>query len=328
MSDIMGAKGKKTIKIAVAGFIAAAVTALILIFCFTNVFMLYGNDRSMTEYRSAAETDEAYYYKTDECNAFTEFVRIDKATGKITVEQLENKFENGYGETPPEPDDASGATENDYWTDENGEEFITPAAPVVLEGNTFPRRSTSLAKNRLPLLQNIMEQHSQNGKLPIQYHATETDGEIYGFCNVYSGCVGYFAGGGNIGVEKILYTSFFKYDPQYNAITELLRVEGGNAVAYDNDTLIYYKNKKYYSQNLGGKPKFICDDLAFDSGATAYSRCRYFFDNKRLVIFQQKCFMNESKDFDYIAICDMDGNKLFEHKTKHTVTYLAIKKGE
>ena len=76
----MGAKGKKALKIAVTVFIVAAITALILIFSFTNVFLLYGNDRSQAEYRSAAEADDAFYYKTDECNAFTEFVRIDKAT--------------------------------------------------------------------------------------------------------------------------------------------------------------------------------------------------------------------------------------------------------
>lgn len=323
----MGAKGKKALKIAVTVFIVAAITALILIFSFTNVFLLYGNDRSQAEYRSAAEADDAFYYKTDECNAFTEFVRIDKATGDITVQQLENEFKNGYGETPFEPYETENTTENDCWTAENGERYYVPAAPVVLDGNTFPRRSTYLAKDYFALFTKLSSIHGSEGQQPIQYHATEIGGEVYGFCNVYSGCVGYFAGGGNIGVEKIIYTSFFKYDRQYNAITELLRVDGGNAVAYDGDTLFYYKNKKYYSQNLGGEPKFICNDEAFDSGATSYSRCRYFFDGERLVIFQQKCFMRESKDYDYITICDMNGEKVFEHKTEHTVTALAIAKG-
>lgn len=329
MKDIMGANRSKAITITVSAVICAAVITLIILSFFTNVFLLYGNDRSWTEYRSAAEADDAFYYKTDQCVSFTEFVRIDKATGKITVEQLENEYENGYGETPFNPDDDNGGgNKAEPWTAENGEEFYEPNAPVVLDGNSFPRRQILLNEGYYALFNKITQIHSSDGKRPIQYHATETDGEVYGFCNVYSGAVGFFAGGGNIGVEKIIYTSFFKYSPQYNAVTELLRVEGGNAVAYDKDTLFYYKGEKYFSRNLGGEEKFLCNDEAFDKGATAYSRCRFFFDGERLVIFQQKCFMRESKDFDYIIVCNMDGEKIFEHKTEHTVTFLAIAKGE
>lgn len=322
----MGTNRAKTVKIIAAAIFAIAIIAVIVILFCTNVFLLYGNDRSMTEYRSAAETDEAYYYKTDECNLFTEFVCIDKATGKITVQQLENEFENGYGETPSEPDDTDGTTHYEEWTAENGKHFYEPTAPVVLDGNDFPHRTVFVANNYYPLLQKITEKHNPDGKVQIQYHATRINGEVYGFCNVYSGCVGFFAGGGNIGVEKIIYTSFFRYAPQYNAITELLRIDGGNAVAYDNDTLFFYKDKKYYLQNLGGEESYICDDLAFDSGFTAYSYCRFFFDDRRLVIVQKKRFSIESKDFNYIVICDMDGKKQFEHRTEHTVTALAIAK--
>lgn len=81
----MGANRSKAITITVSAVICAAVITLIILSFFTNVFLLYGNDRSWTEYRSAAEADDAFHYKTDQCVSFTEFVRIDKATGKITV---------------------------------------------------------------------------------------------------------------------------------------------------------------------------------------------------------------------------------------------------
>ena len=56
----MGANRSKAITITVSAVICAAVITLIILSFFTNVFLLYGNDRSWTEYRSAAETDDAF----------------------------------------------------------------------------------------------------------------------------------------------------------------------------------------------------------------------------------------------------------------------------
>lgn len=261
------------------------------------------NDRTTTEYYPLREDDNYYYYRAP---SRFDFIRVNKVTGKTDFYD--------------DPDDANGFlpgeayeyVERETWTRQEGDReyrYVVPAAPVVVRGqdNGHWRDSWEVSEENYPLLEKILSTYEIK---KVEYihtiFARMQDGGTYGFVNAYAFTTGALSSGGSSSVTGIIYGVFVRYDFESGQFEELLRVKGGCILAFDEDTVLYHKDKAYYTQNLGAEPQYICKDYAYDDGLTSYSYAYFYFNDKHFVIFLHKG--RERVERDYAYVLDTDGN--------------------
>ncbi len=284
---------------------------------FSGCVRLSGNDRSKTQYFKFAETSDYCYLKMGENIYYAEYLAKNKQTGEFSVLKAETKNGVSYGDIPYIEVTESDYTENEYWRAEDGESYIIPTAPTVLDGNTSPRYSIELAPEYYGLLSVLQTNYKNDSAKLIQFYATESDADgtrvAYGFCNAYRSTVGMFAGGGCIGVEEIVYSVFFSYEPESGKFTEIERYENCNIVGYTGNRVFYYKGKKYYTRAVGGEEKYICDDIAYDSGPTYYSNANFYFNEDYAVLYLCHRPSNVEHNRDRLVVCGSDGEILLTY---------------
>lgn len=238
------------------------------------------NGRTGTEYYPIQENETYCYYKTD---AYC-YIRLNKTTGET---DFYNDPERLGGLLPGVP---YVECDEERWSMESdGHEYYyaVPQAPVVLSGRDNGwREYWHVSRHNYPLLERVVSKYENGG---IAYIHTlfiqSNNGGIYGFVNAYAYTTGALPSGGSDGVSGISYGVFLKYNPADGTFDELCRVDGGCILAFDEDTVLFYKNKAYYTQNVGSAADFICNDYAYDSGLTSYSYASFFFNDTHFVIY-------------------------------------------
>ena len=169
------------------------------------------------------------------------------------------------------------------------------------------RGHVRVSRENYPILENLTKKYEINGVSFIHICILDGgDGTAYGFVNVYDHTSGALFGGGVAGVSGISYGAFINLDIATGEVQELLHVDGGCITAFDRNTVMFFKDRKYFAQNVGGESVFLLDDLAYDSGATHYSFSYTYFNDVHFVLYMHSD-MGRGK-FDYAYVFDADGN--------------------
>ncbi len=285
---------------------------LLISLCLAGVFVLTGcggceiisNDRSGVMYYAPHSDANYYYYNLGYNFSGTEYIRVNKATGESKF------FINDSGVDGFIPGVAYEPAEPDVWTREEGDvtyQYEIPALPEVAESiNNGWRGKVRVSKENYPIVGNLTEMYQKGGAEFIHIFLLDGGDYAYGFVNVYDHSTGMLFGGGVAGVSGISYGVFIKYHYSSGEAEELLKAEGGCITAFDRDTVLFFKGEKYYTQNTGGQPQYICDDLAYDKGATGYSSVYTMFNEEHFVIHMHS---DDGKSVnDYAYIIGADGN--------------------
>ncbi|MDE6691049.1 MAG: hypothetical protein K2K04_03680 [Clostridia bacterium] len=270
--------GKLMRRCLITVFIALVLT---LAFGFAGCVRSYGNDRSRAAYCAPVETEEEYVYDVSQFTYVNQTLNINKQTGEARAVVGEVKSEGDY----------------------------TVSEKQILIGNDFPgqhgRTDCKEGYEQLPVI--LTETYEKSDVKYIQYYAVEYEEEVYGFCNLYSNCAGYLAGGGQIANEYIIAGIYFKYDAESGELTEISKLNKCNIVACNTQRVVYLKNKNYYSFAAGEKEKYICADEAYDKGFTHYSFVNVFFNEEHCIIIMHHRGMNWKNDYVKIVMCDYSG---------------------
>ena len=128
-----------------------------------------------------------------------------------------------------------------------------------------------------------------------------TDGKLVGFANVYKDTIGYLSGGGNYGVEEISRGILFEYLPETDTFTETKRFDGCNVVAYNGTTVLYWRDRNYYSYDLNSQTEsFLVEDKAYDKGIQHQSYTNIFTNTEYTAIFITKSKFSKETRFAYL----------------------------
>lgn len=160
-------------------------------------------------------------------------------------------------------------------------------------GGTAPRYSIEIKEEYESIKDDIMSLNTLGEASVIRTQGYLVDDYIYGICNVYSDTVGYLSGGGNYAEEEIAYSIYYKYDYINDVMETICKLDKSTMVAYNDDYVVYWKNKKFYSYNIETQEaKELCDHLSYDSGLQHQSGTYVYFNNN-YVIFE----MRKAKSF-------------------------------
>lgn len=286
--------------------------AAVILLCLAGMFALTGcggcdmnfNDRSAVMYYAPHSDENFYYYNLSSTYSGNEYIRVDKVTGESGF------FFNDSGVDGFIPNVPFEATEPEVWEREEGDvtyQHEVPDPPVIVDGiNNGWRGRVRVSKENYPIVTNLTNKYQTKGVEFIHINLLDGEGFAYGFVNVYDHSTGMLFSGGVAGVSGISCGVFIKYDYSTGEVQELLRIEGGCIMAFDCDTVLFFKGEKYYSQNMGEQPRYVCDDLAYDRGATSYSFVNTLFNGQHFVLYMHS---DDGKNVnDYAYIIGADGN--------------------
>lgn len=138
-----------------------------------------------------------------------------------------------------------------------------------------------------------------------------SDGKLFGFVNVYYDTVGYLSGGGNYGIEEISHGIIFEYTPETDEFTQIKRFDGCNIVAYNDNTVLYWKSRKYYSYDLtADRENFLIEDKAYDAGIQHQSYTVIYTNSKYTALLMTKAEF--TKNVSYFYLFDYSAGELNE----------------
>ena len=137
-----------------------------------------------------------------------------------------------------------------------------------------------------------------------------TDGILTGFVQVYNDTSGIY---GNYAIEKISHSIAFSYNADTDEFSVVRKFDGVVIVAFSDSTVIYWKDKAYYSYNLTtNEEKYLVEDKAYDSGLNQTSTPAVFSNEEICVLHLRKGKMRE--DIEYMYIFNFKTNEFFELK--------------
>ena len=141
------------------------------------------------------------------------------------------------------------------------------------------------------------------------YALKADDGTAYGFCNVYTSSTGFLSGGGQIDVKKIDRGILFTYSPETDTLTVLDEIKKGCVVAFNQTRCIYFYDRSYYCKEIGKEDAIkLCEDGAYDTGATHYSYANFYFNENYCVFKFHRSYDN--KELDDFLLFSMNGENL------------------
>ena len=145
------------------------------------------------------------------------------------------------------------------------------------------------------------------------YALKADDGSAYGFCNLYSSTTGFFAGGGQCDVKKIVKSVLFAYSPETDELKILDEMDKCCVVAFNGTHYVYFYERDYYLQEIEKSTAIkLCADGAYDTGLTNYSYAEFCF-NKEYCIFKfHRGYSNYKREYDDFLLYRMNGEKLAE----------------
>lgn len=154
-----------------------------------------------------------------------------------------------------------------------------------LDGGTAPLYLIHAPQGYEGVEPHIKAMRLENKSSVVDARGYIESGTLYGFVNVYKDTIGYLSGGGNYGVEEISRGIIFSYEPDTDVFTVMERMDGCNIVAFYNGTVLYWKNRKYYSYDLVGKQaNFLTEDKSYDTGLQHQSYT-YIYTNRKYTAF-------------------------------------------
>lgn len=147
---------------------------------------------------------------------------------------------------------------------------------------------------------------------------TEDDSPVYafgywqgemlvGFAQVYDGyarsCSGY-------DLANLDHSLLFTYDSITDTFIVKKEIAGVAIVAFSGDTVIYWKERAYYSYDWQtGQEVYLIEDKAFDSGPTNYAS-PYVYYNEEMCVFH--LIKDEGKGKVFYYVFDFATNEFFE----------------
>ncbi len=182
---------------------------------------------------------------------------------------------------------------------------------AVLYGGTAPRYTIVTPSDYENVEPHIRALELDSSNSVVFTCGYVSDGKLHGFVNVYKDTIGYLSGGGNYGVEEISHGIIFEYLPETDCFTEKQRFDGCNIVAYNADTVLYWKNKKYHSYDLlTQNENFLIEDKAYDSGLQHQSYTDIYTNSEYTVLFMTKARL--TKDVSYFYLYDYSAGSFSE----------------
>lgn len=281
----------------------------VLALCISVVFFSAGchgcsvdmdsNDRSNCGYYALRSDEKYYYYNLSDTVSSEKYIRVDKVTGEISF------FVNDSGVDGYIPGELYEQPERESWMRQVGDvayEYFVPEPPVILNSmDNGWRGYTFVSEENYGILEKLSQRYETDGVEFIHTYILDGgDGTAYGFVNVYDHSTGMLFGAGVPGVSGISYGVFIEYVISTGEIMELLRVDGGCITAFDRDTVMFFKDEKYYSQSVGKEPEFLLDDLAYDRGGTSYSSSYTYFNEEHFVLYMHSDDGRTQNDYAYL----------------------------
>ena len=134
------------------------------------------------------------------------------------------------------------------------------------------------------------------------------DGILTGFVQVYHGTSGIY---GNYAIEKISHSIAFSYNADTDEFSIIKSFDGVVIVAFFDNTVIYWKDKAYYSYDLTtSKEKHLVEDKAYDGGLNQTSTPAVFSNEEICVLHLVKG--KTKKDIEYMYVFDFETGEFFE----------------
>lgn len=134
------------------------------------------------------------------------------------------------------------------------------------------------------------------------------EGILIGFIQVYNDTSGIH---GNYAIEKISHSIAFTYNVDTDEFSVIKKIGSIVIVAFSGSTVIYWKDKAYYSYNLTtGEEKHLVEDKAYDSGLNQTSTPAVFSNEKICVLHLVKGKTN--KNIEYMYVFNFETNEFFE----------------
>lgn len=134
------------------------------------------------------------------------------------------------------------------------------------------------------------------------------DGILTGFVQVYHDTSGIH---GNYAIERISHSIAFSYNADTDAFSVIKKFYGVVIVAFADSTVIYWKDKAYYSYDLStNEEKYLVEDKAYDSGLNQTSTPAVFSNEEICVLHLVKGKTREN--IEYMCVFNFETNEFFE----------------
>ena len=155
--------------------------------------------------------------------------------------------------------------------------------------------------------------HLENRKLEndtsvIDAWGYVNEGILTGFVQVYHGTSGKY---GNYAIEKISHSIAFSYNADTDEFSIVKKFDGAVIVAFSDTTVIYWKDKAYYSYDLTtSEEKHLVEDKAYDSGLNQTSTPAVFSNEELCVLHLVKGKTREN--IEYMYVFNFETGEFFE----------------
>lgn len=272
---------------------------------------LTGNDRSDTNFLLPVETQDAEYYLLDENIYAADYLKRDKRTGDFSLERI---FTDG--DKPFEP---QSPEYGELWTGDDGTDYSAPVPPVVMDTGRWSWGADLLDPEYESLYALLRENYLGSAKSLRCYAAVYSDGIAYGYCHGYNRGVSFSSG--SCAVEEIAFSVHFSYDADTDELTELGTYDGCNIVACWADSVIYYRDQKYYYCREG-EETYLCDDDAYDYGPTWYSHALFLYNEEYALLYFTRRLRTSTNEYDVIVVCDRSGDLKLNFRNDEPLTKL------
>ena len=131
---------------------------------------------------------------------------------------------------------------------------------------------------------------------------------LVGFVQVYKKTRGFH---GNYSIEEIDHSILFSYDAENDMFTVEHTLDDVVIVAFDENSVIYWRDRAFYLYNLETKEeKFLVDHKSYDAGITQYSSSGVYSNSEMCVLYLSKRPFD--KEFEYMYVYDWSTGDFFE----------------
>lgn len=158
---------------------------------------------------------------------------------------------------------------------------------------------------------NHLEKHKpENDDSVIDACGYVNEGILTGFIQVYNDTSGIY---GNYAIEKISHSIVFSYNVDADEFYAVEKFDGVVIVAFSDSTVIYWKDKAYYSYDLTtNEEKYLVEDKAYDSGLNQTSTPAVFSNEKICILHLIKGKAREN--IEYMYVFNFETGEFFELK--------------
>ena len=131
---------------------------------------------------------------------------------------------------------------------------------------------------------------------------------LIGFVQVYNDTSGAY---GNYAIENISYSIAFLYNADTDGFSVIKRFDDTVIVAFTDNTVIYWKDKAYYSYDLiSNTENYLVEDKAYDAGLVQQSEPTVLANDEICVLHLPKSKMNKKTEYMYVYC--FETNDFFE----------------